>query len=170
MRLVIPLVLGIVGAGAGVGAGYMLKPAAETPPDGEVHSAPEDSHAAVAQDDDHSDAHGESSQSGTEFVKLNNQFIVPVLKNGHVVSMVVLSLTLETAAGHQEEVYALEPRIRDAFLQVMFDYANAGGFDGTFTSARALGHLREALKETGVRIMGKSLVDVLVTDIARQDT
>lgn len=176
MRLAIPIVLALIGSGAGIGAGYVLRPAEETPREGTEQSGISEEHAAAAtatgSDAVHASepAEGEHAQAGNEFVKLNNQFIVPVLKDGRVTSMVVVSLTLETVAGRKEDVYALEPKIRDGFLQVMFDYANAGGFDGTFTSGRALGHLREALKEKGIQMMGNTVVDVLVTDIARQDS
>ena len=68
-----------------------------------------------------------------EYVKLNNQFVVPVVEDGRVAAMVVLSLSLEVEAGNTEAVYQREPKLRDAFLQVLFDHANVGGFCGSFT-------------------------------------
>lgn len=175
MQRVIPVVLALLGAGAGLGAGQVLRSPSEAMQEPTDHVAPEGDHAAAKAEEQATDAHAanqgshDEDPSGTDFVKLNNQFIVPVLKDGRVAAMVVLSLTLETAPGKKEDVYALEPKIRDGFLQVMFDFANAGGFDGTFTSSRALGHLRDALKETALGILGNTVIDVLVTDIARQD-
>ncbi|WP_116133237.1 flagellar basal body-associated FliL family protein [Tropicimonas sp. IMCC34043] len=174
-RLILPVLLALIGAGAGVGAGMALRP-----PDGgtgvpaDPHSAAADPHAQTAtahgaggrEPSPESDAH---ASDATEFVKLNNQFVVPVLKNGQVTAMVVLSLTLETEPGSREAIYEIEPRIRDTFLQVMFAHANAGGFDGTFTQVSNLDDLRVALRETATRLLGEAVVDVLVTDIARQD-
>jgi flagellar protein FliL len=62
-----------------------------------------------------------------------NQFIVPVMKKGKVAAMVILSLSLEVKPGMTSKVYDMEPKLRDVFLQVMFDHANAGGFDGSYT-------------------------------------
>jgi hypothetical protein len=102
-------------------------------------------------------------------VKLNNQFIVPVLEGGRIVSMVILTLSLEVATGTSEAVYAKEPKLRDAFLQVLFDHANTGGFRGSFTDASNLVFLRKALTEKAAGVLGSSVTDVLITDIARQD-
>ncbi len=60
--------------------------------------------------------------------------------------------------------------MRDSFLQVLFDHANAGGFDGAFTEAGAMDQLRGALREVAQRDLGEELVkDVLILEIARQD-
>ena len=81
----------------------------------------------------------------------------------------VLSLSRETRIGMRTTVFAREPKLRAAFLTVMFDHANAGGFDHDFTSSARIATLRQALWEAGRPILGPDLIDVLVTDIARQD-
>lgn len=105
-----------------------------------------------------------------EYVKLNNQFVVPLMAGGRVNSMVVLSLSIEITSDATEYVYAREPKIRDAFLQVLFDHANAGGFGGSFTDGLNLDLVRQALTETARKIIGDSVKDVLITEIARQDS
>jgi hypothetical protein len=55
-------------------------------------------------------------------------------------------------------------------LQVLFDHANSGGFNGSFTDGANLVLLREALLETALRIFGTDVTDVLIVDIVRQDT
>ena len=102
-------------------------------------------------------------------MRLNNQFVVPIVRDGSVRSLVVLSLTLEVDTGQNSAVFDREPRLRDAFLQVLFAHANAGGFDGSFTEAAAMAPLREALGEAAVNILGPVLRDVLIVDITRQD-
>jgi len=85
-------------------------------------------------------------------------------------ALVVLSLSLEVEAGNTEAVYLREPKLRDAFLQVMFDHANVGGFSGSFTDGSNLIVLRTSLKEAAAMILGTMVHDVLITDIARQDS
>lgn len=153
LRLVIPLVLALLGLGAGIGAGLFLRPAAEE--------------GALPAEEEHPAADPEAMP---DYVKLNNQFVVPVLEGGRVASMVVMSLSLEVEKGKSEEVYAREPKLRDAFLQAMFDHANAGGFRGSFTDGSNLVMLRQALKEKAVGILGPMCSDVLITEIARQDS
>lgn len=196
MKLLVPIVLTFAGVGAGVGAGMLLRPdsgaagehapttgahgdahdesAAEPHADTGSHGA-EESHSQPAAHDEPaphgggSDGHG-SAGGGDEYVSLGNQFIVPILDNQRVRSLVVLSIDLEVGPGGSSAIYRVEPKIRDAFLTVLFDHANAGGFSGTFTSSGSMNILRVALREAGQKAVGKDVVgDVLITGIVRQD-
>ncbi len=158
IRKPIPLLLAIVGLAIGLGAGLFLRPAAQ------------EAEAPVAEAQAPS-GHGEAEgQAAPEYVKLNNQFVVPVLEDGKVVSMVVLALSLQVTEGGSEQVYAREPKLRDAILQVLFDHANSGGFAGAFTDGSNLVLLRKSLLEVAQRTLGPVVVDVLISDIARQDS
>lgn len=163
---ILPLVLAFAGLGIGSGAGLFMRPAS----DAEDHDASANAHGIA---DDHSKGgHTETAEADAgapEYVKMNNQFVVPVVHDGHVVSLVVLSLTLEVDVGATEYVYQREPKLRDAFLQVLFDHANVGGFSGSFTDGSNLVVLRTSLKEAAALVIGAVVSDVLITDIARQD-
>lgn len=186
MRKLLPLILGLLGLVAGGGAGYMLRPppaelsvAGAVSPDetkaADDAATPHDSAAlptpAVA-DGGHDAGHGEAADQAApvEYVKLNNQFVVPVIAQDQVAALVILSLTLEVTTGSGEAVFAAEPKLRDSFLQVLFDYANADGFNGAFTQSGRMERLRTALLEPARRILGAAVRDVLIVDIVRQDT
>jgi flagellar protein FliL len=161
IRKLLPVLLALLGLGIGGGAGLFLRPAPEpAAAEGEATTDPHSPAAASEEDPD----------AVPEYVKMNNQFVVPVVEAGRVSSMVILSLSLEVATGSSEQVYAREPKLRDGFLQVMFDHANAGGFQGSFTDGSNLVLLRKALKETASGILGDVVKDVLISDIARQDS
>jgi hypothetical protein len=163
----LPILLALIGLGGGVGAGLVLRPA----PAPEDHAA--DAGAEPAAEGDHADAEGEDGEpdeGAPEYVKLNNQFVVPVVEKGRVAALVVLSLSLEVDPGSTEAVYLREPKLRDVFLQVMFDHANTGGFSGSFTDGSNLVVLRTSLKEAAAQVLGPLVTDVLITDIARQDS
>ena len=149
MKLVLPLLFLLIGTGAGVGLGLALQPGPEETPSAEEAPPP--------------------AADGSDFVRLNNQFVVPVVREDRVRSLVVLSLTLEVPAGMTAATYDREPRLRDEFLRVMFDHANMGGFDGAFTQAGNLDLLRNALRLAADAVLPHGTRDVLITDIARQD-
>jgi hypothetical protein len=154
---IIPIIFLLFGLAAGGGAGWFLQPA---PPEaGAEHDATE---GEPTEDPPANDM-------ATEFVRLNNQFVVPVVKDQRVSALVVLSLSLETEVGMSEEVFAVEPKLRDVFLQVLFDHANAGGFAGAFTQAGNMEILRRSLREVAQVELGKRVSNVLIIDIARQD-
>jgi flagellar FliL protein len=194
----IPAILALFGLVAGAGAGLFLRPSAphseakaedgaheEAPAHGEAlaHGEPsadsgEPDHGTEAPAGDGlggeaKDSHAAPAEKGDkpthDYVKLNNQFVVPVVQNGRVAALVILSISLEVTAGTSEKVYQVEPKLRDGFLQVMFDHANAGGFMGTFTDGSNMILLREALREVAQSTLGADVSDVLIVDIVRQD-
>ena len=159
IKKVLPLVLLLIGVGAGVGAGIFLRPE----PVG-VEMTAGDKQAVL-------DAKPEETEPNLdrEYVKMNNQFVVPIVKGDTVEGLVVMSLSLEVPAGEKDAIYSREPKLRDSFLQVLFDHANIGGFDGAFTNANNLAVLRGALREVAQKDMGDRITDVLIIEIARQD-
>ena len=177
IRKLIPVLLGLIGLGIGLGAGLFLRPAAPADPEAVAGEAGHEAAGeAAAGGETAKAAHGEAAakadaaEGGPEYVKLSNQFVIPVVEQGKVVSMVILALTLEVGAGTTDAIYAREPKLRDAFLQVLFDHANSGGFDGSFTDAANLVLLRKALLEAAQTAIGPDVSDVLISDIARQDS
>ncbi|GHF01911.1 flagellar basal body-associated protein FliL [Aliiroseovarius zhejiangensis] len=163
MGKIIPVLLALVGLVAGGAAGYVLKPA----PEPELASPCGD---AAVENADHTPAATTADvEVDSEFVKINNQFVIPIMKDEKVTALVVMSLSLDVAAGNRETVYLREPKLRDEFLQVMFNHANSGGFDGVFTQTSRLTSLRRALREVATGILGEIVHDVLVTNLVRQD-
>lgn len=165
-RKILPLILILAGGAGGVATGMVLRPI-EAPPESEQQPGDDISPEKKAQKGDA--APGDGQPPTREYVKMNNQFVVPVVTQGRISSLVVLSLSLEVKPGLAERVYEMEPKLRDGLLQVMFDHANNGGFNGAFTEGANLVVLRQALRETAVRIFGSDLSDVLIVDIVRQD-
>jgi hypothetical protein len=154
LRKILPILLAILGVGLGGGAAFMLRPAPEPTEETEAETAlPEDEAADVQ----------------AEYVKLPNQFIIPIVIEGRVQSLVVMSLSLEVLPGSSDAVFAKEPKLRDMFLQVLFDHANTGGFRGSFTDTRNLVQIRRALLEVAQNTMPNVITDVLIAEIARQD-
>jgi flagellar protein FliL len=152
MRKLLPVVLALLGLGVGIGAGLFLRPAPAEEEMAEEMAAPEE------------------PEVPPEYVKLNNQFVIPVLVEGRIDAMVILSINLEVTAGSTEAVFSREPRLRDGFLQVLFDHANTGGFRGSFTDGANMVNLRAALKEVATAVLGDMVLDVLIVDIGRQDS
>lgn len=163
MAKLLPILLALLGIGAGVAAGVFFQKPVEK---AEIMAPCGDTHADSSMEDDATD---EADMADVEYIKLNNQFVIPVVINSKISSMVVLALSVEIESGRSEEVYSREPKMRDAFLQILFDHANNGGFNGSFTSSSNLDVLRRALRETSRNLFGNLVRDVLITDIARQD-
>lgn len=156
MKILLPVMLLLIGTGAGVGAGIFLRP-----PPAEDELAMQEGATAAYEDP--------SEEVERDYVKLNNQFVIPVVEDGKVASLVVMSFSIEIEPGNREDVFRREPKLRSSFLQVLFDHANIGGFRGAFTDNNTLDVLRASLRDVARRDAGEYVSDVLILEIARQD-
>jgi len=196
MKKLLPIILLLIGAGGGIGAGFFLRPPPPEPEmavaacgegekactagatDGEVgHGEAPPETQATAESGGHEAAPVEAGSEeavagagGPEYVALQRQMIVPIVSDDQVISLVVMSLSIEVEAGFGNDVYNREPKLRDAFLQVLFRHANTGGFSGDFTSGEKMADLRRALNSAAAQVLGPVAIQVLVTDILRQAT
>ncbi|MEP1767149.1 MAG: flagellar basal body-associated protein FliL [Sulfitobacter sp.] len=173
MKKLLPLIFLLIGVGGGIGAGISLRPAAVS----EIaDEAAQTDVSEVDSEENHEVDHGtDAGDEGeelieSEFVKLHNQFVVPIVKAEKVVALMVLALSVEVPLGQALVVQKREPKLRDSFLRVLFDHANIGGFEGNFTDAEVLGRLRTSLSEAAQKDLGEEVaLDVLIEEIARQD-
>lgn len=168
MKFLLPFVLLLLGTGGGVGAAMMLRsddplPEGDAALDGTGPCGPLDDVAADPGPDH------DTPVEDYDYVRLDNQFVVPVVTGDAVTAMVVMSASVEVPAGEQDIVYDREPKLRDAILQVLFDHSNAGGFAGNFTSATRMADLRAALSTAARSTLGSRIGDILILEIVRQD-
>ena len=168
MKKLFPIILILLGLGGGIGAGIFLKPEPELDmaadhPCGELDNEGTPQKIVAEKQED-------TPNPDLEYVKLNNQFVVPVVKGERVASLVVMSISIEVQLGTKDTVFQREPKIRDAILSVLFDHAALGGFDGAFTSSAKLDTLRAALIYEVQGILTTEIAkNILITDLVRQD-
>ncbi len=155
MKILLPAVLSLVGLGAGAGAGYFMPVDSSQLPFGKGH-------------DESSIDMLEHTEHATEIVKLNNQFIVPVIEDNGESSLVILSLSLEVSEEQSERVFDLEPRIRDGIMKVLFEHSSHGGFSGRYYSEDKMSVLRKYLLQSAQSVMGEGVQKILITDLVRQ--
>jgi flagellar protein FliL len=161
MRLILPIVLALVGAIAGGALGWVMREApaevaSDTPAAAPVSPLPTTPVTPRA--------------TPTETLRLPNQFVVPLITEGRVRAMVVIGLALELTPEHGVNLARDEARLRAIFLQLLFDHANLGGFDGVFTAGDTLAGLRRSLIDAARAELGPIVQGVLITELLRQDS
>lgn len=182
MKKLIPLLIALLGLGTGVGAGMALKPApAPESHAGACASSAPPAHAeaeAAAEpcaEDPFAPAIAERAvekHAEVSYVPIEKPFVVPIFAGERTVAMVVLSVSIATEGEKgASALEAVQPRLRDSFLKVMFRHANSGGFDGSYTAGRKIEDLKSALLGAARDVVRDTPVDeVLITEIARQDS
>lgn len=182
MKLLPALILGPIGLGLGLAGGQMLRPPApeQTVEAGAEHGAEGGAEHGAEEsepgDADHDRAgaappvaHGARVSAGADYVKLDRQFVVPIITEERVDALIVISMAVETDSGGTDAVFQQEPKLRDEFLRVLFIHAQSGGFSGVFTAPHVLDDLRAALTASARAVLGDSVHSVLLTNIVRQD-
>lgn len=159
MKKLLPVIFVLFGILAGGGTGYLMVQQKDNATEGADECTPVEEHVAEIKEPHES-----------EYVKLHNQFVVPVVKNNLIKSMAVLSISIETREGMAETVYDVEPKLRDGFLEVLFDFAHIGGFDDDFTSSDNLIRLKRQLLSSAKETLGDDVSAVLISDLVRQDS
>lgn len=151
MARILPILLMILGLAGGVGAGFMLRPPPPEPVEGE-DTPPQTVADPVA----------------SALYEFEGQFLIPLVEDGRVASLIVVELALKVDEDQRDIVAAKGPLLRDRLLQIMFDHANVGGFDGVFTSNNAMALLRRALREGASQVLDDVVLhEVLITNILR---
>jgi len=169
MKKLLPILMLLIGLGAGAGVGWVMQPA---PP--EAPATPENQGDTGTTDEapepEASTGFYAPAPENTQTIRLPNQFVVPLIDDGQVRALVVIGVALELDASFEFSMTQNEPRLRAIFLQLLFDHANLGGFDGVFTSGESLLALRRTLREAARLEIGTEVSDVLITELVRQDS
>lgn len=174
IRKLIPIALPVLALVGGAFGGDMLRAPADPAKThaGDAHDAPAtDDHAT----DDHAKASsghgGDDGHGGTEadgWFTFPTQFFVPLVRQGDMGDLMIITLTLQTDGASIEPMRKKEHALRDALLRQLLIHANTGGFDGNFTADRNLAGLRLDLQKAAAGVTDLPIKAVLIEDIARQ--
>ena len=167
-KLLLPITLLAIGTSSGIAAAFFTREEPEMAADNqfaECFPTPvvEDLEAALTEPDP-------DEIVAAEYAKLDNQFVVPIVEESKIGALVVLTINIEVPTGGKDIVLLAEPKLRDRFLEVLFEHANIGGFSGNFTSSSNMRVLREDLLAAARRVVGLNARDILILDIVRQDS
>ncbi len=172
IKKLLPVIFLIAGTGAGIGAGKFLgggEAKVESDKTEKVEKADKETKEKPAKSKE-KDKGKKGEGGGFDYLKLTKQFVVPIVEDEEISALVTMSLSLEANSAITETFYAIEPKLRDGFLQVLFDHANTGGFDGAFTHSDNLSTLRKSLLEVAKKDLGDDVSKVLIMSVSRQDT
>lgn len=183
MKKILSLLVPVLALVGGIAGGTILRPsgdsaeAAAHPPENAPATAPTETGESTAghgePDEAEASDHGSARDAAGEeaadaWFTFPSQFFVPMMRNGDMGAMIILTLSIETAAPELEAMGQQEHRLRDALLRQLMIHANTGGFDGNFTSEASMRVLRDGLLTSARSATTLPVKAVLIEDIARQ--
>lgn len=167
MKKILPILIILIAAIGGAAGGMMFRPPAEMMDEADPMVGEGEMSEKEMETEETSTI--EDMQGEYDYVKFSRQFVIPVISDGGVKALVVADIQLEVEPGTSEAAFSREPKLRDAFLKVLYRIAHTGGFDGSLVSDYILKDMHDDLKASARAILGDSLHDVLITDLLRQD-
>ncbi len=149
-------------------------------PDGGDHGKKGDGHGEKKDDHakkpDKKDAKGKDSHSkegattsGVIYYKFSREFVVPMIRESRVHSLVILNLNLEADAELSQKLFEMEPKIRDNMMTTLITLSNDGSTFESMTNVENYESIRSMLLMNLKSVMPTGIRNVLIVDFAKQD-
>lgn len=191
MKNIIAAIIVIVCIVAGGVGGNFLRSMSSGPSDhGEKAEKPaKDSHGEKKDDghaekkkDDHgkkpekkkdshgSDDHGgDSAESEVYYFKFTREFVVPIIREGRVHSLIILNLNLEADGSIASNLQSMEPKLRDNIMTSLITLSNDGTTFESITSVENYELIRSTVMDNLQSVVASGINNVLIVDMAKQD-
>lgn len=191
MKNIITAIIAIVCIVAGGVGGHFLRSMsgggsaeaeshADKPAD-DGHGAKADSHGEKKADDhgkkekakkdSHGGGHGDEEAATGEVVyyKFSREFVVPIIRNSRVDSLVILNLNLEADSSISQRLFEMEPKLRDNIMTTLITISNDGTTFESMTSVENYETIRSQVLKNLQSVVSSGIHNVLIVDFAKQD-
>lgn len=198
MKNIIAAVIAIVCILSGGVGGYFLRSmsgggaAAEThgeEPAKDGHPAKDEKKDDHAKKPDKKDSHGKESKDGhgkeskgghgedaaageggsVVYFKFSREFIVPIIRQGRVDSLVILNLSLEADSSIDQKLFEMEPKLRDNIMTTLITLSNDGTTFESMTDVENYETIRSMVLMNLQTVVSTGIENVLIMDLAKQD-
>jgi len=135
----------------------------------EAEASAKDSHGKT---DSHGkkDSHGAVvSSSGVEYFKFTREFVVPIMRESRVESLVILNINLEVDASEIQKLFAMEPKIRDNIMTTLIELGNDGSTLESIATLENYESIRATVLLNLQKILPNGIRNVLIVDMAKQE-
>lgn len=166
LKIVIMIVAVVAG---GIGASFLKSVSEPSEVSAEGHADSRDGKKAERVGD--KKGHGkEGEETTTTYMKFKRQFVIPVMKENKIKSLVIMNFNIELNDAAPPNAFNKEPKLRDAFMRDLLNLSNEGVFDDDLTSPETFDYIRETLVGSSRRILSQGVENVLILDVAKRDT
>lgn len=169
MKLIITSIVAAIFIGLGSFAGVMLKPANEKPApaadagEGDEKKAEPAKEKKPAKKDD-----GYGGSGDVAFFKFSREFVVPIMREGQVKSLVILHITLESDTSVSDKLFTEEPKVRDNIMTTLIGLSNDGRTLEEPTDVNNYETIRAMVLMNLQDAVSDKIKNVLIVDLAKQ--
>lgn len=192
MKNIITAIIAIACIVAGGVGGHFLRSMGSSEPKAENHGEEKSEGGHAEKKDDHAkpekkadkkeakaDGHGKSggdghgaeggASGGVIYFKFSREFVVPVVSQGRVTSLVIINLNLEADADMSQKLFEMEPKLRDNIMTTLITISNDGKTFESMTDVENYESIRSMVMMNLKSVMSTGIHNVLIVDLAKQD-
>lgn len=183
MKQLVPAIVAALCIALGSVSAFFLKGSPSAPAAGAAAHAEADTHG----DDSHgakTDSHGEAKSSGghgggghgssavpgeVTYYKFSREFVVPMIEDDKVKSLVILNLNLEIDPDAWQKLADKEPVLRDNIMTTLIKLSSGGRTLYSITEVESYETVRTMILANLRSEVSEGIHNVLILDMARQD-
>ncbi len=179
MKQIVPSIVALLAISAGGGTAYFLKSGSSSPkPASAAHDTgggEGEGHAKPKKEKKEKKGHGSSDKNSdgdavdVTYYKFSREFVVPMIEDDRVQSLVILNLNLEVDTAISQELFSKEPVLRDNIMTTLVKLSSGGRTLNSITDVDNYETLRAMILTNLQNEIPEGIRNVLILDMARQD-
>ena len=133
------------------------------------HKAKDSAKAKKSSSGHGEDSHGGGGGSDVAYFKFTREFVVPIMHDRKVESLVILNINLEVDSDISQQMFSMEPKVRDNVMSTLIELSNDGTTFENITDVESYETIRAMVLQNLQRVISSGIRNVLIVDLAQQD-
>ncbi len=184
MKTIITAVIAIICVVAGAAGGHFLKTGGGASQKVDVVEGADlqadkgvgDKHSSAEQHDNGKDSHPKDGHGGSKassgdvhYFRFSREFVIPLMRNERVASLVILNISLETDTSVSDQMFLMEPKLRDNIMTTLVHLSNEGSTLSSLMDVDNYERVRTMILTNLENVVPNGVRNVLILDAAKQD-
>lgn len=170
MKTTITVLLIIACSLLGAFAATLAKPAPATSYPAEATSS-EDYPAQTREDEAVEDELADDGYGSSDsmYYKFSREFVVPIMRNGDLQSLVIINLNIEADSSISDTLFRMEPKLRDNIMTSLIELSQSTDALQNFAEVQNYETIRSTVLYGLQELVTDGITSVLIVDIGRQN-
>lgn len=107
--------------------------------------------------------------SDSMYFKFSREFVVPIMRQGDVESLVIINMSIEADPGVSDMLFRMEPKLRDNIMTTLIELSHETDSLQNFANVQNYETLRSAVLYGLQELVPEGIRNILIVDIGRQN-
>ena len=117
----------------------------------------------------HGDSGGGASSGDVTYFKFSREFVIPLMGEDRVESLVILNINLEVDSNISGKLFSMEPKVRDNINTTLIELSSHGDTMRTLGNVESYETMRTMILMNLKNVLPEGVENVLIVDMGKQD-